>query len=1031
MDQHIVLKEIRESKNNCEAFFERHFRGLLPHGRGVGHDEGHTTEESKELEKRVHSLREAVKVEKEYIDGEINTEAEKYREMVIEMRTHIDGMQLEMGKLFSNIDVADRKVTAGESQLDGGVQTGGDNNYKSATPFRSDRGSSGKVDLSRHCGEGPHEEAHKTDETDETDEANEMDEAHKTEEANELESLLRKSIDAKSRLENIKRGLLFLKAFPSLKKTMNELFLIVKNVQLDIKEKIHKAIILHSNMLYINEHEEIISYFKIYLSSIDVCIYSAEFFEEFFALLNSILSFFLTDTSSQVDLNRIVHIYVQTFRTYLKFIHMYVYREGYIIEEITKKIVHFIVSNFRKTFLKFTQSESGTAVHNAVINYYEYFTTLIEENQAAMRRVVRQLCEEVSAVSEVGGEGGKRGQQGHLDHHEQSFLVRLYKEAIQVVGPMIAEQTKQLRDEKSGASKRKGAATHRIMDALSVSVNILSNSPFLIGEKNMLSRILNEAIFMSDDVMAEHVAYLSDASHFDMHCFEEINTKVSTFDRNDLMTENKLHTFFTQLEQDITKIIEKKKKEINTKEIFNSPFFKFLPFFSFTFNHDTEFLLLFINVYNFVYEIIYNMKDQIRRKEKNEKRKRISFPRIPHDDDQSRYLCIKEELDSSNELIQYVKTAMTIFIQIVNTFVNITKLYESFGKFLFERTHVHFTSRSLLNVISRNYLNRQGKYPAGVDPNIEHIHAYFEKGVFPRRVPLKGGDARESTVAGGRRQRGAAEQHRTWSAEEYTSPEAQHTTAATEQEAFAPGDEQPHRKIQVEVDAEEELLHLDEHECGKHLLKSSLGKLNDIKNTIIKNVIHLALIPLYDYTNKYTAKMDALLKEDKVETSDPEENICFIVETIFLYIHTFHEHGSQYLTDLLFDQIADMFLSSVGSMSHLNETLLRQLQADTEYFLNVCKRLKVRNYKPFLLFSCSLSFVLTRGNREGNLDNASNLRVEVQAYLSDWVKREGQEEEQQEKQQEQQQGSVHPFGITTDDAVTAEAHVTRLLSRLQ
>ncbi|KJP88667.1 hypothetical protein AK88_01747 [Plasmodium fragile] len=970
MDQHTVLKEIKQSKNNCEAFFERHFRGFLPRARGVEYEEGFTTKESEELQKRVDSLWEAVKAEKEYINGEINAEAEKYRGMAMETKTHVEAMQVEMGELFSNINVADRKETAGERDLDGGVQTGEGNNWKSGTSFSSDSDSSGDAEVGRQCGEGPHYETH------------------------ELETVLRKSIDAKSRLENIKRGLLFLKAFPSLKKNMNELFLIVKNVQLDINEKINKAIMLHSNMLYINEHEEIISYFKIYLSSIDVCIYSAEFFEDFFALLNSILSFFITDSASQVDLNRIIHIYVQTFSTYLKFIHMYIYSEGYVIEEITKRIVHFMVANFRKTFFKFTQSESGTAVHNAVINYYEYFTTFIEEHEEAMRRLVQQICAE---VAEDSGEGGERGQ---VDHHEDDFLLRLYKEAIQVVGHLVGEQTKQLRDDKSGASKWKGTATHKIMDALSVSINILSNSPFLIGKKKMLSRIINEAIFMSDDVMAEHIVNLSDASHFDMHCFEEINTKVSTFDRNDIMAENKLHNFFTELEEDITKIIEKKKKEMNSKEIFNSPFFKFIPFFSFTFNHDTEFLLLFINVYNFVYEIIYNMKDQIRRKEENEKKKKKSWTGIDQDDHDSRYVCMRQDFDSSNQVIQYVKSAMTTFIQILNTFVNITKLYESFGKFLFERTYGHFTSKSLLNAISKSYLNRQAKYPKGVDLNIGHVHDYFEKGDFPRRVPSKYVPTGEFSAGEERRAKRPAEQHVTSQRGETSSPE-----------------DDPPREVEVEVEAEEEL---DEHECGKHLLKSSLCKLNDIKNTIIKNVIHFALIPLYTYTNKYTTKVCALRKEDKVKTLDPDENICFIVESIFLYVQTFHEHESKYLTDLLFEHLAEMFLSSVGSIPHVNETLLRQLQADTQYFIDVCKRLKVRNYKPFFLFSCSLSFVLTRESREGSRDDASDVRAEVQAYLSDCVKREGQE-----------QGSVHPFGITNDDAATVDTRVTRLLSCLQ
>ncbi|ANQ07498.1 Uncharacterized protein PCOAH_00017850 [Plasmodium coatneyi] len=963
MDQHTVLKEIKQSKNDCEAFFDLHFKAFLPCQRGVEYEEGITPNESEELQKRIHSLWEAVKAEKEYIDGEINAETEKYRGMVVETKTHLEAMKDKIGKLFSNINVAGGKVTVGESNLDGDVlQTGEGNNWKSSTSFSSDGGSSGNAEVTHHLDDllvEPHE----------------------------LERVLRKSIDAKSRLENIKKGLLFLKAFPSVKKNMNELFLVVKNVQLAINEKIKKALMLHSNMLYINEHEEIISYFKIYVPSIDVCIYSAEFFDDFFGLLNSILSSSLSDSSGQIDLKKIVHIYVQTFVTYLKFVHMYVYSDRYVIGEITKKIVHFLVGNFRKTFFKFTQSDSGTAVHNAVINYYEYFTTFIEEHQEAMRRLIGQLCTEVSTVVQV-------GQVDQVADHQDDFFLLLYKEAIQIVGHLVAEQTKQLHEDKSGVTKRKGTTTHKIMDGLSISVNILSNSPFLIGKKNMLSRILNEASFMSNDVMAEHVVNLSDASHFDMHCFEEVNTKVSTFDRNDIMEENKLQNFFTQLEGDITKIIQKKKKEINSKEIFNSPFFKFIPFFSFTFNHDTEFLLLFINVYNFVYEIIYNMKDQMRRKEDKEKRKRKSLTGMDHgidddgdhddrDDDGSRYVCMRQDLDSSKEVIQYVKTAMTTFIQILNTFVNITKLYESFGMFLFERTYSHFTSRSLLNTISKSYLNRQGKYPTGVDVNISHMHAYFEKGDFPRR---------ESTQL----EEGCKSQ-----------PDGQNTSPA-EQEASSPND-QPPREADVEVQ-------LDEHECGKHLLKSSLCKLNDIKNTIIKNVIHFALIPLCDYTNRYTAKVGALRKEDKVTTLDPDENICFIVETIFLYIHIFHEYENKYLTELLFEQIADMFLSSVGGIPHVNETLLRQLQADTQYFINVCKRLKVSNYKPFFLFSCSLSFVLTRGNREENRNDASDVRT----YLNDYAKQDGQEE-----------ASVHPFGITSDDAATVETHVTQLLSSMK
>ncbi|GAW80200.1 hypothetical protein, conserved [Plasmodium gonderi] len=1083
MVDHLILKEIRKTEYNHREFFEQHFGVLLEHeGEKHEREEGedkNSKNESDELGKTVKVLMELVKVEKAYVDAKINEEAESYMGIAAETKTYAESIRCGMRNMGSpnmHVQKCSRVSKTDETmktqlgtqtmEIDENVDTAncanvapnidrghlGDNsvsdNNLSSGEF-DECGGSDSSSSSSNLGNNHHLNNLHSRSSGESGKTNDSEmKVYKPSEKlgrerNEFENLLRKSIEAKNRLENIKRGLLFLKSFPTLKKNMNELFLTVKNTQLDVNDKVKKANVLYNNLLYMNEHEEIISYFKIYLPSIDICIYSSEFFEKFFDLINDIFSFYLIDKIPYLDMKKTIHIYVHTFRIYLKSIHIYMYTNEYFINQIFKNIIQFIVHKFSNTFLKFAQSESSPFIYNAIINYYEYFTAFIEERKGPIELLILQLISNVQMGAKHGASdywGGKDISNGHdsnghdSNNHDsnfsneqkreaytENFFVELYRESIHVVCTYLQEQSKVLsksetkgkREDTSGSVMRKNVIS-KIMDALSVSINILSNSPMLIGKKNVLHKILNEGIFINKEIAEEYITNISDVSHFEMKCFEEINIRVNVFDKNDIMIENKLFDFFTHLEGGITNIIEKKKNEMINKDIFNCHFFNFIPYFSFIFNHDTEFLLLFINVYNFVYEIIYNIKDQIRRKKDENEKKKKKYINITSIDDESLYT--KQDFDSANQVIQYVNSIITTFIKILKIFSNITKNYQTFGSFLFEKTYYHFKSNILFNSISKSYFRNQSKHPPPIYSNISHIHTYFQDDNFPMKRDITTTDLSPSHVS--------SENISVSQLDKHLGRKVEAVLLPTISENFRTINESGVDKTVSNANDESHMEggeELDTEECGKYLLKSSLSKLNEIKNTILKNIIDFALIPLYDYLNKYINKFMNLKKiHCNSEIFDPEENICFIVDTLFLYINIFHEHdNSEYITEKLLTQFAEIYISSIYVITHLNEDIIHQLQADIHYFINVCERLKVNNYKPFFLLYHSLSLVLTSAKNQQDQHDLLNDSSSLHDHLNRCIK------------QNQEKKNLHQISITDADVLKAEIHIKHLLSRFR
>lgn len=62
---------------------------------------------------------------------------------------------------------------------------------------------------------------------------------------------------------------------------------------------------------------------------------------------------------------------------------------------------------------------------------------------------------------------------------------------------------------------------------------------------------------------------------------------------------------------------------------------------------------------------------------------------------------MKEDFYKSNEVCEYVKNIITIFLKSLNIFNNIINDYESFGAYLFEKTYATYKSKNVFNIISK------------------------------------------------------------------------------------------------------------------------------------------------------------------------------------------------------------------------------------------------------------------------------------------------------------------------------------------
>ncbi|SBS85132.1 conserved Plasmodium protein, unknown function [Plasmodium ovale] len=1105
MDKSSILREIERSEYNCEDFFNNYL------GAQVGEEEltggGLQNEEDEDIAKKVELLKVEVGQLKDCINSKINEETEKFKEKLIRIKSeiHVLNRKLHDVNMISNEKKKNGNITYEERKKEKICNMSNDIGgkvlqKKNVLETSSDADILGKdntVEGNRHECSSLHELSddwryRKTEHHAKRD----IICSDKNEEDVNFERLLKRSIETKENLENVKKGLIFLKIFPSVQKEINELLVAGKNIKLDGDDKMKNALTLYNHLVYIKEHEEIISHLKGYYSFGEVTLYTSNFFDNFFFLLNDILCAYIVDNAN-VDITKVVEIYVSVFDSFWKCKGIHVYTKDYLIDEgLTKNIVDFLVDTyFIKTFFKFVQSENDTSIYNGIINYYEYYTAFIEERKEKMEFVIKQIVYTVNnangkkkkkrySCNRIGIEPSERldddfadrtkqgnpygsdsslgddnrcenSQGGDTCIHTERFFVRLFKESIRVVC-IHAENSyngeKHSTDESAVQGRRK-SFVYRIMDSLSVSVNILANSPFFISKKNILQKVLEESTIINKEIMNTYIITITDISHFDMECFNEVSKKVSNFDRHNLLTENKLYLFFIELNNDIRNIIEKKRYEINNNNIFHLCFFRFVVFFSYIYNHDTQFLLLFINIYNFLYEIIYNIKEEIKRKkeENDSKKKKKKKNSIILDES----IQIKEEFNTSNMVIDYIKNVITSFIKVLNIFNNIIiSKYEEFASFLFERTYYHFRSTSIYNSISKYYLQKEKKYPSPVNTNVAHIHNYFFHGDFQNRRS----NARDFNSTHGNSEEDASETGKTnislyendanlsqpqegepgmaivvegtAATEGMIVTERATATAGmivTERATATAGMVTTERTTATEGTATNAEVtpasgtteaSTESEECGRHLLKASLSKLNEIRSTISNNIIYFALVPLYDYLDKYMFKIETFKRDDvHKEAYDPQENICLLVETVFSYVEIFYEHKNEHLLQQLFVNLSEKYITHINSMKMLRKNILLQIQADVNYFIHVCKKFKIKNYKNFLLLYHSVSFILASQNVESPTHEAMHaptpdIASSAQSYLNDHVQKE----------------ETLPFCVTSDDIAKAASHATNLLS---
>ncbi|CRG96684.1 conserved Plasmodium protein, unknown function [Plasmodium gallinaceum] len=1057
MDDHSVLKELKKSEYNSEIFLNCYFGTLIKKN------------DDNEILISVNNLKKEIQGQKNYMNDKIREEIENYKEKMYQMKRYTNIMNENLlnlniiykkGKNISNMMKKNNLYKLKKKKKKGNEEETNIRKENFEENKKDEWNDNFESDIEREYKiEG--EEIHEDEKKDNEDNEFKLDESKNN---LKFENLLIKSIEAKTKLENIKKGLLFLKVFPTLKKDMNEMFSTTKNMKLDIDDKMKNIFTLLKNLIYINENEQIITYFK-ENSCIDISLYSNKFFDDFFTLLNDILYSYIFDKVN-INISEILKAYIILFKTYLKFTNIKTYKNEYLINEIIKKIIEFIIINFNKIFLKFVYSENDSFFYNSIINFYEYFTTFIEERKEIIEKMIfiiiyivnnknenklnefsdtmclhtnsilndKNLIETSIEKAEVEAETGDISNENENKMSEENlteinidkinykeknksndylksednninedfsyiedYFVHLFKESINIVcnyienSDIIKNLDSSNKNDKAIMNKNKNFI-FKIMESLKISLGILSNSSFFISKKNLLEKILRESTFINKVIINEYIYNVTRVQHFDMEYFENINLKVSNFDRNNFLSDGKLLIFFKDIQNDIKNTIEKKYYEVNNKDIFNYHFFRFVIFFSFISNHDTEFLFLFINIYNFLYEITYNIKEEVIKIKNEIDKKKKSQIKI------NESLQLKEEFNVSNKIIDYIKNIIIIFTKLLNIFNDITKEYENFGSFIFEKTYNYFISNSIFNCLSKFYLQKE-KYPSEIEANILHIHNFFFNEDFLKKlinVKNKGIIINENIP-------------NNVNSNENNLILPKKSEIKINEESFSNNliiqmDKSiPDNFIDINLDIENE-------ECGKHLFKLSLSKLNEIKNTILKNIIYFSLIPLYDYLIKYVSKIVSLNDNEKIESFDPEENICLIVETIFTYIEIFYENKNDQVLQQLFFHLSEKYVFYIKNIDNLNKNMILQIQSDVNYLINVCKKFKIKNYKQFLLLYHSISYSFTL-----KTDQDLNIQSSFELYLNEHIKNENE----------------LCFNITNNDILKSTFFIKQFLSHQQ
>ncbi|CDU17538.1 conserved Plasmodium protein, unknown function [Plasmodium yoelii] len=829
--------------------------------------------------------------------------------------------------------------------------------------------------------------------------------------------LLERSIELKEILDKIKKSLLFLKCYPSIEKNIKELLLLSRGQSnIDINEKIKNVLKIYENLIYINEHEEIIKDLKKkYFFDNFYSIYSNNFFEDLYFLLNNIIFEYMINNVN-ININEIVKIYIYLLNIFFNYLNIKEYDYEYQINYITNKLIHYIVENcFSKTFFKFVQSKQNILIYNIIIIYYEYFTSFIEEKKESMINLLHIFIDKLSeefrkkrTVSESEKQAiGKRDDQTHID----TFFANLFKESINVVCVYIEDLKifKSIDD-----NTNKSNMVFKIMESINTSINILVNIPFFINKKNVLEKILKETIFINKEIINEYIINITNVSKFYNNSFEDINLKVRDFDRHNLLFQNKLLIFFTDLQNDIKNIIDNKINEINNNTIFNLHFFRFLIFFSYIHYIDTQFLFLFINIYNFLYEIIYNFKDEIKTKEMrhthrkknindhtifglNQQNYRVDTYNVdnynadnynvdnkPNKENSQiiidKSLQTQEYYNTSNMVIEYIKSIISIFFNLINIFDIIFNDYINLSSYIFERTYYNYNNNSYINILSKFYISREKIYPTEIYANIAHLHNFFFHADFSKKKAEKKAEKNKSDSHNNNDESTSLNDQNKLEKENIMSMENDNSSSSWvyEENKLSINGDQNYKSVIFEDNELEEY--------GTYLFKSSISKLKEIKNTIKKNIIHFSLIPLYDYLNKYIEQICYIQYDETIHFFDPHENICLLGEVIFSFVEIYYENKNTNLLQELFSNLSEKYFLLINKIKIINKNIILQIQADLNYLINVCIKFKIKNYKFLFLLNLFFSFYFSViGNN--NFDNI-DIYTSFQSYVNEKTEKE-------------------------------------------
>ncbi|SCN59561.1 conserved Plasmodium protein, unknown function [Plasmodium chabaudi adami] len=1073
MEKNNVLEKVEKSGYKSKVFLNQYFDVYVSDNNDSLHFE--QDKEYDIVEEKIQNLKYYIHEEKIKLNNKINEETKHFKEKNLYVKKCIDNIIISNIASHTNVnqihhkDINEKdessddcfertsqkrssnlytKLTATEYDASNYEQEG---KYAHSEQFYSDEAEYGLSVKGKEKNDG-RGEGNETDEDVEKDDVNLF--AIGTNE--NISEWLKKSIELKGTLDKIKKCLLFLKCYPTIEKNIKELLLLGGNSNIDTDEKIKNVLKVYENLMYINEHEEIINDLKNnYSFEKFYSIYSNKFFDDFYFLLNDIIFAYMINNVN-INIYEIVNIYIYLLKIYFNYMNVKEYDYEYQISQINKKLTQYLIDNyFSKTFLKFVQSEQNILIYNIMIIYYEYFTSFIEEKKESMINVLHIFMDKLSeqncnnknvAIDKRNSEMESQTSNSHnsqsdnhfmvslqKDDHSQKceprqayidkYFVNLFKESVNVVCTYI-ENSKMMKNFDNDTKKN---MVFKIMDSLNTNINILTNMPLFINKKNILQKILKESIFINKEIINEYIINVTNVSRFYNNSFENINLKVHTFDRHNLLLQNKLIIFFTDLQNDIKNIIDNKKDEINNNTIFHSQFFRFLIFFSYIHYIDTEFLLLFINIYNFLYEIIYNIKEEIKSKEAQhtQRIKNTNDHNIFSRDSQSynidhvknssnidneieiekennqiiidESLQIQEYLNTSNMVIDYIKNIISIFFNLLNIFDIIFRDYIKLSSYIFERTYYYFNNNSYINILCKFYISREKTYPPEIYANVAHLHNFFFHGDFLKKkknnanqefvtinngneltkennVPIQNEDLSSNSVDKENKSLSNIDE-----VDKLSESVTEKGERDTDKKIKQKKDEPNYNSSLIFEDSELE-------EYGKYLLKSSMCKLKEIKNTIEKNVIQFSLIPLYAHLNKYIEKIRYIKQDENIKFYDPHENICLLVETIFAFIEIYYENKNTNLLQELFLHLSEKYFLLINTIQIVNKNIILQIQADANYLINVYTKFKIQNYKFLFLLSQFLSFYfVTITNSE--IDTI-DIHTSFQSYVNENIENE-------------------------------------------